>query len=268
MSIAYKLAKKGSGYVRAILLFAAALAIGTLVDGPFLKHYFPYVSFLLLLVVTWFLYKKDGSSWDSIGLHLSTQNSLFVLLGLVIGSVAFLLANVARSFYTGETIEFSDVIDATAIVKAVYFILPTVAVEELLFRGYLFKKTMADSNIVVANMVFALLFTLIHLFDQTILQRPPLMVMPVMSIPVGHLLFATALLKSRTLYFPIGLHLGNNWASRHLISEQNDGQSILVVLDRVDFDTWPYFIGMLLIHNGIFLLVTLLIWKWKDWFRG
>ena len=50
MSVTYKLVKKGFGYVRAILMFAVALAIGTLVDGPFLKQYFPYVSFLLLLV--------------------------------------------------------------------------------------------------------------------------------------------------------------------------------------------------------------------------
>ena len=136
------------------------------------------------------------------------------------------------------------------------------AVEEILFRGYLFKKTIAVSNVVVANIIFSLLFMFVHVLDDSVLNSPGRMVMLIISIPVGHLMFATALLRSGTLFFPIGLHLGNNWATRHLISSMDDGQSILIVPERVSFDTWPSFIGLLLIYNGVFLLLTWLIWKW------
>ena len=103
--------------------------------------------------------------------------------------------------------------------------------------------------------------TFLDFLDESVLSNPGHMVLLIISIPVGHLWFATALQRSKTLFFPIGLHLGNNWATRHLISDNGNGESILVVLERVNFETWPSFIGMLLITNGVFLLVALLIWK-------
>jgi membrane protease YdiL (CAAX protease family) len=145
---------------------------------------------------------------------------------------------------------------------AFYFILPQVATEEFLFRGYLFKKTIEVSNVVVANIIFSILFMLIHVLDENVLQQRGLIILLAVSIPVGHLLFATALLKSKTLWFPIGLHLGNNWATRHLISNANDSNSIFYLTDVNTFETWTPFIMFLVIFNGFFLLVTFIIWKW------
>ena len=256
-----------SRYVVAILLFTVVLIVSPMIDGPFLKAYFPYVSAILLLVVTGFLFWLDGTNLGALGLNLSLRNGAFILLGLVVGALAFMGANLARSLYTGESIVLSSTIDYQKIITSLYFILPTVAVEELLFRGYLFKKTIAVSNVVVANIIFSLLFMLVHVLDDSVLSSPGRMVMLMISIPVGHLMFATALLRSGTLFFPIGLHLGNNWATRHLISSLDDGQSILFVPERVSFDTWPSFIGLLLVYNGVFLLFTYLIWKWAPQFR-
>ena len=250
-------------FALAILLFVAALASNTFIDGPMLKQYFPYVPVILLLAATGLLYKIEGKNLGAIGLNLNIKTVSFLLLGLLVGALAFLAAGYARSLYTGETITLSSTIDYRTIITSLYFILPTVAVEELLFRGYLVKKTIAVSNVVVANIIFALLFMLIHVVDETVMSNPGHVVLLIISIPVGHLWFATALQKSNTLFFPIGLHLGNNWATRHLISDKDNGESILVVLDRVHFDTWPSFIGLLLVFNGVFLLVTFLIWKWR-----
>jgi hypothetical protein len=41
----------------------------------------------------------------------------------------------------------------------------------------------------------------------------------------GHVFFAVALGRSQTLFFPIGLHLGNNWASKKLFA-LNMGQIV------------------------------------------
>ncbi len=105
---------------------------------------------------------------------------------------------------------------------------------------------------------------LIHALDEGVLSNMGMIIMLGVSIPVGHLLFATGLLKSKTLYFPIGLHLGNNWATRHLISSDNSGESIFFIPNTVMFDTWTPFITMLILFNGFYLLVTFLIWKWND----
>ncbi|MEI9943365.1 MAG: hypothetical protein WDN26_04020 [Chitinophagaceae bacterium] len=38
-----------------------------------------------------------------------------------------------------------------------------------------------------------------------------------------HILFAAGLLRSKTLFFPIGIHLGYNWTQSHLFSQDIKG---------------------------------------------
>jgi len=132
----------------------------------------------------------------------------------------------------------------------------------LLFRGYLFKKTIETSNVIMANIIFSILFMLIHVLDADVLSNTGMIIMLVVAIPVGHLLFATALLKSKTIYFPIGLHLGNNWATRHLLNNDEFGNSIFYIPNTVMFETWSPFITVIFLFNGFFLFITFIIWKW------
>lgn len=251
-------------YLLAIFLFGVALVISTLVSHGIIKQYFPYLSCILLFVATWFLYKNENKTLKVLGLNFSRRNILFLPLGILIGVLALFGATYSRALYLGETFEVSTLLDYSSILLAFYYILPQVATEELLFRGYLFKKTIEVSNVAVANVIFSILFMLIHVLDEHVLSNKGMILMLVISIPVGHLLFATALLKSKTLFFPIGLHLGNNWATRHLISSSNSGDSIFYIPDVVTFETWMPFIIMLIVFNGFFLLITFVIWKWEN----
>ncbi|MCK8479955.1 CPBP family intramembrane glutamic endopeptidase [Psychroserpens algicola] len=254
----------GSRMVLAILLFVLALLLSTFLNKGLVKAYFPYSAAIFLGVSTWILYKTENKSLSEIGLNLKMRNLWFLPLGVLIGALAFLVAKYARAIYTGESLMISDAIEYESILYAFYFILPTVVVEEFLFRGYLFKKTISKTNVIVANIIFSILFMSIHVLDEDVLQNKGMMILLIVSIPVGHLWFATAMLKSKTLFFPIGLHLGNNWATRHLISNSNSGDSFLYTINTATFETWPSFIGFLFIYNGVFLVVTFLIWKWND----
>ena len=252
----------GSRFVLAIILFAVALFLSGLINIGDIKDYFPYASPILLGIATWLLYKTDNKSLQEIGLNLSLKNISFLPLGILIGAMAFLAAKFARALYAGESFAISESVNYSTILYALYIILPTVVVEEFLFRGYLFKKTIDKSNVIIANIIFSILFMLIHVFDENVINNRGMMIFLIISIPVGHLLFATALLKSKTLFFPIGLHLGNNWATRHLITNSDNGDSFLYTINNASFETWPAFIGYILIFNGVFLFVTFLIWKW------
>lgn len=251
-----------SRYSLAILLFAIALFISVLVNKGVVKQYVPYTAPLLLVLATWVVYKTEKQSLKAIGLNFSLKNVSFLPLGILIGAFTFFGARCLRALYVGEPLELSDSVDYTAILYAFYFILPQVATEELLFRGYLFKKTIKASNVIIANVIFSILFMLIHVLDADVLNNPGMIVMLVVTIPVGHLLFATALLKSKTIYFPIGLHLGNNWATRHLLSNSSLEDSIFYIPNTVTFETWPPFIIVILLFNGFFLFITFIIWKW------
>lgn len=255
-------------YALAILLFGVALFISSITNKGFVKDYFPFVAPILLFGVTWFLYKKDNKSLKDIGLNFNVKNISFLPLGVLIGALAILGAKYVRTLYTGETLEVATSINYATLLSAFYFILPQVATEEFLFRGYLFKKTIEVSNVVIANVIFSILFMLIHVLDENVLKNKGMIIMLVIAIPIGHLLFATALVKSKTLFFPIGLHLGNNWATRHLITNSNSGDSLFFIPNGATFDAWIPFITMLVLYNGFFLLVTFTIWKWGDfWFN-
>ena len=249
-------------YFLALLLFGLALFVSGLISKGVVKEYFPYASCLLLFAATRFLYKRENRTIKDIGLNFSIKNLSFLPLGVLMGAITLLGAKFARALYAGETIVISESIDYTSILYAFYFILPQVATEEFLFRGYLFKKTIAVSNVVITNIIFSTLFMLIHVIDENVLSNVGAIIMLGITIPVGHLLFATALLKSKTLFFPIGLHLGNNWATRHVITNSDSGDSIFYTMNNASFETWPAFIGFILIFNGVFLLVTFVIWKW------
>ncbi|RZN79929.1 MAG: CPBP family intramembrane metalloprotease [Winogradskyella sp.] len=252
-------------FILTIALFGLALFISGLIDTPFLKRYFPFTSVILLIVATWFLFKTDKKSLNNIGLNLSFRNISFLPLGILIGAVAFLLAKYCRGLYTEETFQIttSD-INYSIILYGFYTILPQVAIEELLFRGYAFKKTIEVSNVVKANIIFGTLFMLVHILDREIIQNKGMVLFLAITIPIGHLLFATALLKSKTLFFPIGIHLGNNWATRHLVANYNNGDSIFYITETITFETWTPFIIVIVIWNVFYLLLTYVIWKWSD----
>ena len=251
-------------YALALLLFAGALVISVFFNRGVIQEYFPFTAVIFLGVATWFLYKRENKSLVAIGFNLKIKNLLLLPLGLFIAACTFLFVKYIKAICLNETFNAASEIDVKGILLALYFILPTVAVEEFLFRGYLFKKTVELSSAAKANIIFAILFTLIHVMDDHVLSQPGMIVLLLISIPVGHLLFATALLKSRSIYFPIGLHLGNNWATRHLVSSSSEGDSIFFITNQANFETWTSFIVFLLLWNSIFLFVTFLIWKWDQ----
>ena len=253
-----------SRFLLAIILFGLALIISGLVNKGAIKQYFPFASTICLLIATWILFKTDKKSLNDIGLNFKIKNVGYLPLGILIGASAFLITKYLRALYTGEVINISSIVNYKNILYGMYIILPTVAVEEFLFRGYLFKKTIELSSVVKANIIFSILFTLIHVFDRNVINNPGMLIFLIISIPVGHLFFATALLKSKSLFFPIGIHLGNNWATRHLITVDNNGDSILFITNNATFDTWLSFILFLLLWNSFFLIVTYIIWKWND----
>jgi membrane protease YdiL (CAAX protease family) len=254
-----------SRIVLGILMFLIAIILTGVIEGLYpYKKYFPFTGMLLLLIVTWVLYKIDGENLRHLGLNTSYRNLVFFLVGFLIGALAILIATLLRHAYTGESLRFDELFEVKLLMLGVYYILPMVVVEELLYRGYLFKKVIEKSNVFIANTIFAILFMLVHVLDTKVLSSLGAIIVLTVTIPIGHLLFATALLKSKTLLFPIGLHLGNNWATRHLITETQNKSSIMYVDEPVNFETWISFITFLVIWNSFYLLLIYLIWKWPE----
>lgn len=246
----------------ALALGFAALFLSGFIYGLFpIKPYFPFVAEVLLILGTWLLYRTDGQNLSALGLNPSFRNMAYLIRGLGIGVAALLVVTWLRTLCTGEVWHLASVVNWTALLKSLYFILPTAVVQELMFRGYLFTKTASRLGVVWANVIFATAFMLVHVVDRDVLQNPVQAVFLVVSIPVGHLWFSTALLRSRTILFPVGLHWGNNWAVQHLAGTADSPLSLFYLTGQTVFATWLPAILLLLIFNLFFLLLTAMIWK-------
>ncbi|MBB1284503.1 CPBP family intramembrane metalloprotease [Flavisolibacter sp. BT320] len=268
--------KKENSLVPFLLKIALALVLGfaaIVVSGLLYKHipirpYFPFIAEALLIGITVWLYGKERQKLFPLGLTPTAKNLGFLFLGLLIGVVAMLSVSWLRTCYTGEEWQVSTAIDVGALGKSLYYILPTVMVQELMFRGYLFTKTINRFGVVWSNVIFAFIFMLVHVLDSNVLQQPVQALFLSITIPVGHLWFATALLRSRTLLFPIGLHWGNNWAVQHLVGKSDNSQTLFFLTGEPLYTTWLPFVILLLIFNFFFLLVALATWKWRWSFRA
>ncbi|MDP9231089.1 MAG: CPBP family intramembrane metalloprotease, partial [Bacteroidota bacterium] len=155
------------------------------------------------------------------------------------------------------------------LLSGLFFLLPDVIIEELIFRGYCFKKTINRAGIIQANIIFAFLFVAWHWLALNAWGNYALM-LGLLTTGLGHILFATALIKSRTLYFPIGIHLGNNWVSRYIFSYQTKGivdtqqtndSLFFIAKNGQDFSSLHIMISYL-ITIASFLIFTFIIWKW------
>ena len=88
---------------------------------------------------------------------------------------------------------------------------------------------------------------------------------------LGHILYATAFLKSKTLYFPIGIHLGNNWVNLFVysnldINDPTKGQVKPSLINVVGDEKLPLFNGQFILVTAItallFVFFILAIRKW------
>ena len=152
-----------------------------------------------------------------------------------------------------------------------WFLLGSVLIEEFIFRGYCFKKTYQEIGVFKANLIFAFLFIVHHWFALNAWGNWGMM-LGLITTGFGHFLFATAFIQSRTLFLPIGIHLGNNWAQRHIFSIKTMGiadntplnDSLFYIrVTQQEFSTL-HTIGSYCISFACFLLSTYLIWKWYN----
>lgn len=245
-----------SRFILSVILFIIALIL----TDAIVKHVkLSYTGFLLLLIATWVLYRTDNKTLKEIGLNLNLKNIAFFSFGLLLGILAFAVSTYSRTIYTGEQWHINQNIDWFSLAKALYIILPTVATQQLLFRGYPFMKTLEVTNLFIANIIWGLLFAFYH----NIWGNPIMLPFTILSFLISHYVFSASLLKSATLFFPIGIHLGHNWSSQHFNGYSATDKGIFYITNQQNFNSWEAFLIFWLSYNLGFIILGYLFWKWK-----
>ena len=242
------------------LLAFSVIFSGLIPNIPFLRKYFN-IGAILVVLVTWILYRTENKNLSALGFNFDKRNILFLPVGFFLGIAAFFIGFYLRTFITGEIWNINNKINYSNIFITLYWILQTALVQEFLVRGYVLKKLTEISNQTTAIIICGLAFIAMHdILNGNIMQ----VLNYALILFIGHLMFCAALLKSGTIYFAIGLHWGNNMANSNLFTIGRTDTSLL-------FTTIPHpgnlsalqFWLLFLLANISFIFLAFIIWKWK-----
>jgi hypothetical protein len=247
--------------VIARFILAAILFVMALFLAGFINKYisFPFTGVLLLALATWILYKTENKNLKAIGLDLQPRNLAHLFIGLLFGVAAFVISTYSRTLYTGEQWHITPHIEWLTLVKGLYLVLPTVATQQLIFRGYPYKKTVEVSNVITANIIWGLLFACYHDIWGNLVMLP----LTILSFLISQYVFGTSLLKSFTLYLPIGIHLGHNWSSQYFNGYKPSDVGIFYITDQNNFNSWEAFFMFWFTYNLGFIILAIILWRWK-----
>jgi membrane protease YdiL (CAAX protease family) len=177
--------------------------------------------FLTCLVVAIFVVERFAAEKNLLAVGLGRRNAahyfaLGALLGAALISTVMVELDVA-GFYrvTGANATLDPVIAALVL-------LPSAAIEELLFRGVLFRLVEEFTGTWIALGVSAALFGLAHAANPGATWVSSLAI----ALEAGVLLGA-AFVVTRNLWFPIGLHFAWNFFEGPIYGTQISGNTIL-----------------------------------------
>lgn len=139
-----------------------------------------------------------------------------LLIGSLIGALSLMLAALIATAFRGFRFSVAPSISSIAFVKtffgsAVVFILAAAA-EEMLFRGYPLQTMMRALPFLAAVLPSSVFFAVVHLNNPNVAWG-----FTFVNTTLAGFWLAAAYLRTRSLWFPLGLHWAWNWAMGALL---------------------------------------------------
>lgn len=190
----------------------AGLISGLLGIGPghvAAKWLYPVLFSTALLGVTWAALRTEQNGLAVLGLVPTRRRAAEFGAGFAVAVVVFAIVAIVRaaSVDTGWTFNFST--GARAALVGLPFTFVLMFSEELIFRGYAFRKTLTLWGGPVTVVGSSLLFGAYHVAGSGSWGMGAVFLFAMPAL--GGLVFGLAALRTGGLALPLGLHLGGNW---------------------------------------------------------
>lgn len=200
------------------------------------------VIFIPAALVGWLCaYGLEDLPWRSLGWGLHHGWARDLLFGTVLGGVAVVLAALVGMAAGGARIslaEFGSGVVRTLVVSGVIFMLGAAA-EEMLFRGYALQTLMRSWPLWVALIPASVFFALVHLDNPKVARGFTFVNTVLAGVWLG-----VAYWKTRSLWFPLGLHFGWNWVQGAVLGSPVSGITSITPNPLLRFaDAGPAWIG-------------------------
>jgi membrane protease YdiL (CAAX protease family) len=194
---------------------AASALFGLGADHPAVAWLFPVLVTAALVAVTAAALRLDGEGLGAIGLVPTRRRSAEFVVGLGVGSLLMAAVALARAASVGAAWAFGAGAGAQAALLGLPLALLMLLPEELVFRGYAFRKAASRWGAPAALTASSLLFGAYHVVGSGYWGAGAafLFAMPAL----GGLVFGAAALRTDGLALPVGLHLGGNWVMASVV---------------------------------------------------
>ena len=196
------------------IMYAAALLVAPRISlGPYFQNF----AFRLLLLTASLLAGYvctrwlEGLPWRALGLWLHAGWWRDLLVGSVIGIVSLALAVVIATAGRGLSFTFSGramllQVAQTLIFSGILFIIAALA-EEALFRGYPLQTMTRAKLAWLAIFITSVPFAAVHLQNPNVAAG-----FTFINTALAGVWLSVAYLRTRSLWFPLGVHWAWNWA--------------------------------------------------------
>ncbi len=179
----------------------------------YLENFIFRMIFLLVALLAGFICTRflEGLPWRALGLWFHARWARDFLLGSVIGGVSLALATAIATAGGGLSFTISPraalvQVLQTLVFSGLLFILAALA-EEALFRGYPLQ-TLTRANLAwLAVFLTSVPFAAIHLRNPNVAAG-----FTFINTALAGVWLAVAYLRTRSLWFPLGVHWAWNWA--------------------------------------------------------
>ena len=209
----------------------------------------------------------EGLPFRALGLWVTKNWLKDFCLGILFGAGSIILAAIVAVIFGGLTLNLNQMHGSSAIwltLASSLFIFAVGAIsEEALFRGYMFQ-TLSRANLAwLAIAITSVFFASAHLGNKDANYVSTL------NTALAGIWFGIAYLKTRTLWFPIGLHLAWNWVQGAVLGIPVSGITNLTtapIFQVSNFGTNQITGGNYGIEGGIACTVALIISALAIWF--
>jgi membrane protease YdiL (CAAX protease family) len=234
-----------------LLSGAMALLLGSLVGG-------------------WSMLALDGRLPAALGFHPSPEGLLELAKGIALGAalgvvVVGIMAALGGLRWSGQ--EGTGLRWLSGAVGAFGFLLVPAAAEEALLRGYPLQALGEAWGAGIAVVVTSVLFGLLHL------ANPGIGVLSVANVTVAGLMLGVVYVRTLSLWWATGAHLGWNWVQGYLADVPVSGLEVVDAPLYEGVSTGPDWLGGgafgpegSVVTTVVVLAATAALW-WGSWLR-
>lgn len=195
------------------------------------------IGILVELLISWLLLRWfNKSNLSVLGITLSQKNTFNFLVGFLAASFFCVFYYIANSYLANTHYNINEEFRTHQFFKSTWWVLSSVLFEELIFRGALLYILIKKIGIKKACIISAIAFGIYHWFSFGAFGNPVQMAIVFVMTGIWGLMFAFTYAKTKTIYLPIGLHLGWNLIHTVIFSKGPLGYQFLLINSNKKLD--------------------------------